>query len=99
MLFLNKSDLFQKKIEDVHPSKIFEHFDLFIQKPEITNLTLYEQAWKFFAYNFTKKYRGKEHSLYIHLTSVVDSDCCKKVWTSIVVELRKTALSDVGLSL
>jgi len=97
MLFLNKSDLFAKKIEDVPLQTVFQDFAAFSQKPSVQKLTPYEQSYKYFAAKFNAKYQG-EGELFIHLTSAVDPSSCTKVWGTLVAEIHKQSrFADKGI--
>jgi len=77
ILFLNKSDLFAKKIKDVPVSSRFDNWDSFVETPAMKNLSEFDQSWNFFARHYEAKFKGT-HKPKIHLTSAVDTECCKK---------------------
>jgi len=92
ILFLNKSDLFAKKIKDVPVSSRFDNWDSFVETPAMKNLSEFDQSWNFFARHYEAKFKGT-HKPKIHLTSAVDTECCKKVWVSVVQVFQSAQLN------
>jgi len=96
VLFLNKSDLFKKKIEKVPVSSMFNDWDDYMQnRPKKINDN-FENSWNFFAYQFQNHYRGVK-PLTVHLTSAVDPDSCQKVWRTVISEFLRKALDTFGV--
>jgi len=96
VLFLNKSDLFKKKIEKVPVSTMFNDWDDYMANRPKKISDNFENSWNFFAYQFQNHYRGTK-PLTIHLTSAVDPDCCQKVWRTVVSDFLGTALNTFNL--
>jgi len=90
ILFLNKSDLFAKKLLKAPLSDIFADWDGFIKQSHIARLDLFEQGWRFLGSQYEKHFSGKAFSM--HVTCALDSESCKKVWGSVQSELFKRVM-------
>lgn len=83
MLFLNKSDLFEKKIDKVPLSRVFKSYDEFAAKNSGSALDV---GKKFMQARFSEQYEGKGR-LFVHYTNALDRHNCKKVFESVRDEL------------
>jgi len=95
VLFLNKSDLLQKKIDKNPVSNFFDGYEDFVAKQSQKN-TAYDNSWLFFKEQFLSKYEGTK-KVTVHLTSALDTKACKKIWMTLVEELRTISLGKSGL--
>jgi len=91
ILFLNKSDLFEKKIKKVPLSTIFSEWDVYIEKHAEKGKSEFDLAWGFFAWQFNAKFKGSS-SLRIFLTSALDTAAMAKIWDSIVASILRSAI-------
>jgi len=95
ILFLNKSDLFQKKIEIVPLEDIFDEYSTF--NPDDKMGGRFEKGCAFIADQY-KQFSGTDSFVH-HVTNATESTCCQKVFSTISENLFKDLVSDVGLYL
>jgi len=67
-----------------------------VNTPAMKDLSEFDQSWNFFARHYEAKFKGSQKPK-IHLTSAVDTECCKKVWLSIIQVFQSTNLGRAGL--
>jgi len=90
ILFLNKSDIFKKKIQD-YP--LYEHFDD-VGKEEIPD---FESALKYMSRKYEIIYDGHgPGKLYVFDTNALDTDNCKKVFDSVRDNVISSSLRYAG---
>jgi GTPase SAR1 family protein len=94
ILFLNKSDLFQKKIQKVPLASVFEGFEEFEKSEKCKDK--FETSWKFLAEQFKSKFSGT-NTLTVHLTSALDAESCKKVWSAVASNFLIASVAAAGL--
>jgi len=90
ILFLNKSDLFQEKIQKVPLGDIFSDFDAVAASAEFANLPVFDKSWKYILRQFKSHFEG--YTFYPHLTNVLDTELCKKVFIVVQDTVVKEAL-------
>jgi len=90
ILFLNKSDLFQDKIQKVPLGDIFSDFDAVAASADFANLPVFEKSWKYILRQFKSHFEG--YTFYPHLTNVLDTELCKKVFIVVQDTVVKEAL-------
>jgi len=79
ILFLNKSDLFQEKIQKIPLGDIFSDFDQVASSPEFSSYNTYEKSWQYVLKQFRSHFEG--YTFYPHLTNALDTELCKKVFS------------------
>jgi GTPase SAR1 family protein len=85
MLFLNKSDLFKEKIEQVPLNTVFPEFEKFSKNEDIKGKTYFEQGCAFFEKNYRTQFGGSGFTT--HVTCAIDTESCKNVWNSVRASL------------
>lgn len=78
ILFLNKSDLFQQKIAQVPLNSIFSDFEKLMSTSEFSKLDMMTKSWKYILKQFGAQFDGS--SFHPHLTNVLDTELCRKVF-------------------
>jgi len=100
ILFLNKSDLFEKKVNKVPLKSVFEDFEEFVKKENLGNKTPYEQGLIFFERQYTNPVHilgGQGRSISSHVTCALDTTAVKKIWESVSNHLLSTLLQSVDV--
>ncbi|KAL1924960.1 uncharacterized protein VTP21DRAFT_4614 [Calcarisporiella thermophila] len=87
ILFLNKFDLFKRKLPRVSLSRCFPEYQ---GGPDVT------KAVKYIAWRFTLPNRGKLH-IYPHLTTATDTANVRLVFAAVKETLLQNALKDSGI--
>eukprot|EP01129_Flabellula_baltica_P005670 TRINITY_DN2066_c0_g1_i1.p1 TRINITY_DN2066_c0_g1~~TRINITY_DN2066_c0_g1_i1.p1 ORF type:complete len:336 (+),score=75.89 TRINITY_DN2066_c0_g1_i1:147-1154(+) len=90
LLFLNKSDLFRRKIEKVDLSETF---------PEYDGGDNYDSATEFIKTQFLNAAEDTYHlpdTIYCHITCAIDSDFMRDIFTSIMTEIFTQRLAKSG---
>jgi hypothetical protein len=95
ILFLNKSDLFQEKIAKVPLGDIFSDFDQVAASPEFANFNTFEKSWQYILKQFRSHFEG--YTFYPHLTNVLDTELCKKVFVVVQDTVVKETLKQSSL--
>jgi len=89
LLFLNKRDLFEEKIQRV-PLKTF--FPQYNGQPGDAN-----EAQQWLAEQFKAKNRNTEKAVYCHITCATDSDNVQKVFDGVKDIIIRNALRNIGM--
>jgi len=89
ILFLNKSDLFEKKIK-THP--LYEYFDDITEK----DVDTLEKAQKYMSSKYEEIYDNGPGKLYVFPTNALDTDNCKKVFDSVRDQVISSSLRYAG---
>lgn len=95
ILFLNKSDLFEKKLAKAPLSDIFADWEDYVKTPAIAKMQLFEQGWRFLGSQYEKHFSGKSFTM--HVTCALDTEGCKKVWGAVQNELFKRAMDQSNI--
>jgi hypothetical protein len=95
ILFLNKSDLFKQKIEKGPLSEVFLDFNEVTSAPEFANLSLYDKSWNYILRQFKSRFGG--FKFFHHVTNVLDTKLCQKIFENVQQVIIELALSRVGL--
>jgi guanine nucleotide-binding protein subunit alpha len=95
ILFLNKSDLFKQKIEKGPLSEVFLDFNEVTSAPEFATLNLYDKSWNYILRQFKSRFGG--FKFFHHVTNVLDTKLCQKVFENVQHVIIELALSRVGL--
>jgi len=95
ILFLNKSDLFQDKISKVPLGDIFSDFDQVASSSEFANFNTFEKSWQYILKQFRSHFEG--YTFYPHLTNVLDTELCKKVFVVVQDTVVKETLKQSQL--
>eukprot|EP00013_Stygamoeba_regulata_P026263 CAMPEP_0177658638 /NCGR_PEP_ID=MMETSP0447-20121125/16935_1 /TAXON_ID=0 /ORGANISM="Stygamoeba regulata, Strain BSH-02190019" /LENGTH=351 /DNA_ID=CAMNT_0019163293 /DNA_START=103 /DNA_END=1158 /DNA_ORIENTATION=+ len=90
ILFLNKKDLFDKKILHVDPSIIF---------PKYTSGCNGEAALEYIknAYLSAVKESDKQHAIYVHITVALERENIRFVWNAIVDNVIRSRMEGIGI--
>ncbi|XP_033762237.1 guanine nucleotide-binding protein G(i) subunit alpha-like [Pecten maximus] len=88
ILFLNKKDLFENKLESSHLSTFF---------PEYTGENEFEQAARFVRKKYEKLNRNKDKVVYSHFTCATDTNNIQVVFTAAIDIILQSQLKDVSL--
>ena len=86
LLFLNKRDLFQEKIQTIDPVTWF---------PDYKGGCNYEKAEAYFKAQFEKRIADKKKTLYSYTTCATDTSTMEVVFTSIEGIILAKACADV----
>jgi len=99
ILFLNKSDLFQARIEKVPLSQVFEDYEDFASKTEVSKNTEFEKGWKYILSKFAIYFdtNSGTHNFYPHVTNALDAKLCEKVFVSVQDTVVQMAFSHAML--
>jgi guanine nucleotide-binding protein subunit alpha len=89
ILFLNKSDLFEKKLPKVPLQEIFADYPAFHNSAAVGNVSDFEKGWRFIKEQYAKYFAGT--SFYAHTTCAIDTESCKKVFKSVQDQMFRTA--------
>jgi len=90
ILFLNKSDIFKKKIME-YP--LYEHFDD-VDKEELSD---FESNLKYMSRKYESVYDGRSSGkLYVFDTNALDTDNCRKVFDSVRDNVISSSLRYAG---
>jgi len=82
ILFLNKSDLFAQKLQKTPLGDIFADFDQVASSPEFAQYSsTFEKSWQYILKQFRTHFEGR--SFYPHVTNVLDSELCQKVFVNV----------------
>lgn len=92
VLFLNKADLFEKKIKSVPLQSLFSNWDSYVSNPEVKKLPILEQSFGFLEHYFRQKFQGR--SVVVHRTSAIDTASATKVWESVVTDIKARAMTN-----
>jgi len=88
ILFLNKSDIFQEKIERIPLTKVFSDYTAYSEQcPK--EMSEFERGWNYISKQFKSHFAGSV--FYPHLTCALDREGCQKIFNSV----RERLLSDV----
>lgn len=82
MLFLNKTDLFKKKIEKQPLSRFFSTYEDYVSKHTTPGATQLDYAKKFMRSRFSHNFKGAGR-LFVHYTNALDTENCRKVFDSV----------------
>jgi len=97
ILFLNKIDLFEKKIQYFPLSKAFPSYDDFVEEnKDCKNKTEAQKGILFLKELYSSKYRGKQ-SIYMFETNALDTEQCAKIFESIKDQVLFKNFDSAGL--
>jgi GTPase SAR1 family protein len=88
ILFLNKRDLFEKKVQTVPLTVCFEDY---------RGDNSFEDAWRFMEKKFLELNNDKNRQIYTHLTCATDTDNIKFVFNAVKTIVLKTILNELEL--
>jgi len=88
VLFLNKSDLFAKKIEKVPLTVCF---------PEYTGDNSYEQTTNYLIQQFESRNRNPDKHVYTHITCATNTDNVSAVFNAVKDIIIRRSLNEAGL--
>jgi guanine nucleotide-binding protein subunit alpha len=92
ILFLNKSDLFAQKLQKTPLGDIFADYDQVASSPEFEQYhSTYEKSWQYILKQFRTHFEGR--SFYPHVTNVLDSELCQKVFVSVQESVVKATVN------
>jgi GTPase SAR1 family protein len=89
ILFLNKSDIFQEKIQRIPLKTVFSDYAAYAASPECKDMNEFEKGWRYISKQYSSHFVGC--IFYAHLTCAVDTEACSKIFASV----RETLLRDV----
>ena len=94
ILFLNKRDLFEEKIQSVHigDQEAFKDFDIPIGSPGY-----YDKGVSFFLQKFVSKNTNADRQVYSHVTCATDSNNVQIVFDSCKDIILRGNMEDAGL--
>jgi guanine nucleotide-binding protein subunit alpha len=81
ILFLNKSDLFEAKIETVPLTDVFTDFEKVTSTSEFAKYDIMAKSWKYILKQFSSQFEGC--SFHPHLTNALDTELCRKVFITL----------------
>jgi len=96
ILFLNKIDLFEKKLEYFPIVKSFPEYEDFAKSKKLKNHTDLEKGLEFMKELFSSRYNG-EKSLYVFETCALDTEQCSKIFESIKDQVLFENFEHAGL--
>jgi guanine nucleotide-binding protein subunit alpha len=79
ILFLNKSDLFEIKIQSVPLKDVFVDFEKVTSTSEYGKYDIMGKSWRYILKQFSAQFEGC--SFFPHLTNVLNTELCKKVFS------------------
>ena len=88
ILFLNKRDLFEKKIQRVSLTVCFDDY---------RGDNSYEDAWRFVERKFLDQNMDKTRQIFTHVTCATDTDNIKFVFNAVKTIILKNILQDLDL--
>eukprot|EP01126_Amoeba_proteus_P035150 TRINITY_DN3534_c0_g1_i11.p1 TRINITY_DN3534_c0_g1~~TRINITY_DN3534_c0_g1_i11.p1 ORF type:complete len:224 (+),score=33.48 TRINITY_DN3534_c0_g1_i11:598-1269(+) len=97
ILFLNKMDLFENKIENIPLARCFGDYHSWMStQPQLERCTHMEQSCKFMEARFRNTFSG--NMIWVHVTNALDTSSCQKVFRAIqeVVIERSLKMSGWG---
>jgi len=100
ILFLNKSDLFEKKVQKMPLRNVFEDFEEFLKKENLANKSEYEQGLIFFERQYTNPMHilgGQGRPISCHVTCALDTSAVKKIWEAVSSHLLSLLLQSVDI--
>jgi GTPase SAR1 family protein len=96
VLFLNKSDLFEKKIQVAPLRETFVDYDEFVQShAALKDATDEVRGFEYIKSQYASNFAGLR--LYTYKTCAIDRDNCKKVFEAIKDTILSVSLKDVGI--
>jgi len=96
ILFLNKSDLFQEKIEQKPLKEYFEDYDSFVNElRDKDTMSEFQRSSEYIKAQYVAAFNGCR--LYPFITCAIDTDNCDRVFAAVRDSVISQALSSSGL--